>query len=104
MKTKELLQQDRIHQFFNLAEEDQAAIVEIYEKRKSIVSTAAFIKTQLDMFNRKYKDLQEQCEHPIARAEYKVDTDEYGRMMDSGTEHWHCPDCDKRWYETKYKV
>lgn len=87
-----------LEQFFNLPESTQKEIVIQYGTRKHIKREAETIKSQLDFYNKEYKELQARCAHPAKVSKNRCEEDEYGRTIyERAYVENYCPDCDKRW-------
>lgn len=91
-----------IQEFFDLPEEQRELLTEMHRKQKEIRSQRLYIETERRKLDTRETNLQMNCEHPFQSKIYKADTDEYGILTGSGTYHFHCPDCDRRWQEHKY--
>ena len=93
-------------QFFLLEESAQAALVKEYYNRRNVLTRISGYEKELKNtqdelknINDELKNIQEYCLHPLVEKEYHANTDEYGKMMDSGVTRYECPDCRKVWHE-----
>lgn len=68
--------------------------IKVARKRIKIERKISDLQTEL-------KQLQEECGHPNLEKKYGSDTGNYDRSQDCYWTDYNCPDCGKRWCETK---
>lgn len=71
------------------------------------ISTKTKVNKLRDKINKcvnEIKELQNSCKHPQLVGKYKSNT---GNWCDVDNDYWvdfHCPDCDKVWYEDQSDI
>jgi hypothetical protein len=86
-----------VRDFFDLPEEQRDMLVSLHRKQKLIRNSRDNIATERMQLATRELNNQRECEHPFSESTYKANENEFGNLMGSGTYHWYCEDCGKRW-------
>ncbi len=89
----------KVEDFFALPEGTQEEWVKAYRARQQILLRKASNAQASKELYEELIGIQTSCRHPLVHVKQTWDTDEYGKMFDTGYFHYDCPDCGKHWME-----
>lgn len=89
----------KVKQFFDLPQEEQDKVVQIYTYRKGIQHRRRTLEEEYREYHTAITALRNSCDHVAVIKKARSDTGNWSASDDSYWYDCSCPDCGKTWKE-----